>query len=225
LKSLSVDKSLPDLTDLLLRVQRCRICPTIAPYRKFPAANRGTAKHRLMIVGEAPGRVSLEHGRAFSNPSNLTIRRGFALAMAPWALELDDAFYMTDVVKCWPAKGLTANRSPVAAEVRMCAARFLGREIDIIKPHLVMTFGALAARAVIGQKLNLTEVHGKALDSGRGFKMVPLVHPSTINITGMRRAGIGSLAEYEQLLARLFRTHIPREVFAALAAGARAAAP
>lgn len=220
-----MDKSLPDLADLMARVEHCRICPTIAPYRKFPAAHRGTAKHRLMIVGEAPGRVSLEHGRAFSNPRNLTIRRGFALAMAPLKLELDDAFYMTDVVKCWPAKGLTANRSPVAAEIRTCAERFLRHEIELIRPHLVMTFGALAARAVTGQKLNLTEVHAGVLDSGRGFKVVPLVHPSTINITGMRRAGIGSLAEYEQLLARLFRTHIPREVFAALAAGARAAAP
>jgi len=223
--SLSVDKSLPDLAGLLARVDRCRICPTIAPYRKFPAPNRGNPKYRLMIVGEAPGRVSLEHGRAFSNPRNLTIRRGFALAMAPLRLELDDAFYMTDVVKCWPAKGLTANRSPVAAEIRICADRFLRHEIDLISPLLVMTFGALAARAVTGQKLSLTEIHGKALDSGRGFKVVPMVHPSTINITGMRRAGIGSLAEYEQLLARLFRRHIPREVFAALAAAARAPAP
>ena len=106
----------------------------------------------------------------------------------------------------------------------MCTGRFLRHEIDIIRPHLVMTFGALAARAVTGQKLNLTEIHGKAMDSGRGFKLVPLVHPSTINITGMRRAGIGSLAEYEQLLARLFRMHIPREVFTALAA-AHAGAP
>jgi uracil-DNA glycosylase family 4 len=221
---LNVDKFSPQIVDLMARVARCRICPTIAPYRKFPAPNRGTAKYRLMIVGEAPGRVSLEHGRAFSNPRNLTIRRGFAQAIAPGVLELDDAFYLTDVVKCWPAKGLTANRSPIAAEIRTCADRFLRHEIELIRPHLVMTFGALAARAVTGQKLNLTEVHARALDSGRGFKVVPLVHPSTINITGMRRAGIGSLAEYEQLLARLFRIHIPGEVFAALAASARAAA-
>ena len=219
-----MDKFSPEVVELMARVARCRICPTIAPYRKFPAPNRGTAKYRLMIVGEAPGRVSLEHGRAFSNPRNLTVRRGFAQAIAPAALELDDAFYITDVVKCWPAKGLTANRSPVGAEIRTCTDRFLTQELELIRPHLVMTFGALAARAVTGQKLNLIEIHGREIDSGRGFKVVPLVHPSTINITGMRRAGIGSLAEYEQLLARLFRMHIPREVLAALTAGAQSGA-
>jgi uracil-DNA glycosylase family 4 len=212
-----VDKTVVDLTELLKRVERCRLCPTIAPYRKFPAPNRGTAKYRLMIVGEAPGRVSLDNGRAFSNPRNLTIRRGFARAIAPVAVELEEVFYLTDVVKCWPAKGLTANRSPNAAEIRTCAGRFLSHEIDLIRPHLVMTFGALAARAVIDQKVSLTQLHGRAIDSRRGFKVVPLVHPSTINITGMRRAGIRSLPDYEELLARLFRVHIPREIMAELA--------
>jgi DNA polymerase len=224
LKSLNVDNFPPPLARLMAQVERCRVCPTIAPYRKFPAPRRGTTKYRLVIVGEAPGRVSLEHGRPFSNPRNLTVRRGFALAVAPVALELDDVFYVTDVVKCWPAKGLTANRSPVAAEVSTCAERFLRRELELIRPHLVITFGALAARAVTGRKLSVGDVHAQALDSGRGFKLVPLVHPSTINITGMRRAGINSLTEYEELLARLFRTHIPPEVFAAIAAEASARA-
>lgn len=212
-----MDKAVADLTELLLRVERCRLCPTIAPYRKFPAPHRGTAKYGLMIVGEAPGRVSLNNGRAFSNPRNLTIRRGFARAIAPAPVELEEAFYLTDVVKCWPAKGLTANRSPNAAEIRTCAGRFLSQELDLIRPRLVMTFGALAARAVIDQKVSLTQIHGRAIDSPRGFKVVPLVHPSTINITGMRRAGIRSLPEYEELLARLFKAHIPREVMVELA--------
>src|ERR1700733_8705655 len=50
------------------RVNRCRECLTIAPWRKFPLGRRGTTRFGLMILGEAPGRVSLETGRPFSNP-------------------------------------------------------------------------------------------------------------------------------------------------------------
>jgi len=210
-------KTPSEFAELLRQVQRCRVCPSIAPYRKFPTASRGTPKYRLMIVGEAPGRVSLEHGRAFSNPRNLTIRRAFARAVAPLVADLEQVFYLTDVVKCWPAKGSKANRSPTGPEVRTCANRFLRREIELIKPRLVMTFGALAARAVIGTNVILSDIHPRPIDLADGVKVVPLVHPSTVNIAGMRRVGIGSLPEYEEVLAELLRAHLPADVLLAVA--------
>ncbi|HTY56606.1 MAG TPA: uracil-DNA glycosylase family protein, partial [Candidatus Binataceae bacterium] len=107
------------------RALRCRVCPTIAPYRKFPRASHGTPRYGLMLIGEAPGRVSLDNGRAFSNPRNLTIRRAFSQAVAPRDFQLEEIFYLTDVVKCWPASTSGANRSPSRLETITCLERHL----------------------------------------------------------------------------------------------------
>lgn len=203
----------PSDTDVILRrwwrtTVRCRQCKTIAPWRKFPPASRGTARFGLMILGEAPGRVSLDNGRGFSNPRNLTIRRAFARAVAPKQLELEDLFYLTDTVKCWPGSPSGANRAPREGEVRLCVTSHLGRELAIIRPRLILAFGARAARAALGYAVRLSLDHGMARHTVEGVRVIPLMHPSTANIAGMRRAGISSLADYEDRLARLIRSEL-----------------
>lgn len=208
-------KSVPSDPDRILRrwwrgTVRCRLCETIAPWRKFPSGSHGTPRFGLMILGEAPGRVSLDNGRGFSNPRNLTIRRAFARAVAPKQLELEELFYLTDTVKCWPASASGANRAPRANEVRLCIARHLGSEIGIIRPRLILAFGAHAARAALGYPVKLSLAHGIARRSVDGVRVIPFMHPSTANIAGMRQAGISSLADYESRLARLLRSELQR---------------
>jgi uracil-DNA glycosylase len=190
------------------RVDRCRECATIAPWRKFPLGRRGTARFGLMILGEAPGRVSLEHGRPFSNPRNLVIRRAFARAVAPREIEPEKMFYFSDTVKCWPSSASGANRSPNAAENATCVARHLMRELAMIQPHLIIAFGARAAAAALGAPVKLAAMHGKPVVVGSGIRVIPLMHPSTINIAGMRRVGIQSLDDYEAQLTQLMRVEI-----------------
>ena len=187
------------------RANRCRECPTIAPWRKFPLGRRGSARFGLMILGEAPGRVSLDHGRPFSNPRNLVIRRAFARAVAPRTIEPEQIFYFTDTVKCWPSSATGANRSPNAAENSTCVARHLTRELELVGPRLIIAFGARAAAAALGAPVKLADLHGKPLTNRAGIRVIPLMHPSTINIAGMRRVGISSLDDYEAQLAGLIR--------------------
>jgi uracil-DNA glycosylase family 4 len=190
------------------RVDRCRECPTIAPWRKFPLGRRGTARFGLMVLGEAPGRVSLEHSRPFSNPRNLMIRRAFARAVAPRAIEPEQIFYFSDTVKCWPSSATGANRSPRAAENSTCVSRHLTRELDLIRPRLIIAFGARAAAAALGAPVKLAAMHAKPVTGAAGIRVIPLMHPSTINIAGMRRVGIQSLDDYEAQLATLIRDEI-----------------
>lgn len=184
-------------------VNRCRECATIAPWRKFPLGRRGTVRFGLMILGEAPGRVSLEHGRPFSNPRNLVIRRAFARAVAPRVIEPEQIFYFSDTVKCWPPSATGANRSPNAAENSTCVERHLTRELELIRPRLIIAFGARAAAAAIGAPVKLAAMHGKPIIGIDGRRVIPLMHPSTINISGMRRVGINSLDDYEAQLTQL----------------------
>lgn len=183
---------------------RCRICPTLSPWRKFPPSSRGTPRYRLMILGEAPGRVSLENRRPFSNPRNLTVRRAFARACAPLIIEPEEVLYFSDSVKCWPASKTGANRSPSAVETATCISRHFLKEIAIVRPQVIFAFGARAAAAALGHAVKLSAIHGQSFTNEAGVRVVPLMHPSTINIAGMRRVGIYSLEQYEEQLAALF---------------------
>jgi DNA polymerase len=190
------------------RVNRCHECPTIAPWRKFPLGRRGTVRFGLMILGEAPGRVSLEHGRPFSNPRNLVIRRAFARAVAPREIEPEQLFYFSDTVKCWPSSSTGANRSPSTAENSTCVARHLRHELELIRPRLIIAFGARAAAAALGAPVKLAALHGRPVVTDGALCVIPMMHPSTINIAGMRRVGIRSLDEYEAQLVALLRAEI-----------------
>lgn len=185
-------------------IQPCRLCPTIAPWRKFPLGRRGTACYGLIVLGEAPGRVSLDNGHPFSNSRNLTIRNAFARAIAPLTIAPEEVLYFTDTVKCWPASPSGANRSPSAAENALCVSRHLSRELAIARPRAVFAIGARAASAVLGHPVKMIELHGRWITTPAGLRVLPLMHPSTINIAGMRKAGIRSLLDYEERLAELF---------------------
>ena len=187
---------------------RCRVCPTIAPWHKFPPASRGTPRLGLMILGEAPGRVSLDNRRPFSNPRNLTVRNAFALAVAPLKLEPEQVLYFSDTVKCWPSSPSGANRSPTAAENAQCVARHLPHELAIVQPRVIFAFGARAAAAALGRSVRISELHGSVVERPDGIRVAVLMHPSTINIAGMRRVGIASLSDYEEKLAALFRAEL-----------------
>ncbi|MGA2411523.1 MAG: uracil-DNA glycosylase family protein [Candidatus Binataceae bacterium] len=189
------------------QVERCQICSTIAPWRKFPLGRRGTARLGIMVLGEAPGRVSLENARPFSNPRNLTVRNAIARAIAPMTLAPEEVLYFSDTVKCWPSSPSGANRSPTAAENATCVSRHLAAELAIARPRVIFAFGARAAAAVLGRPVKMLDLHGVWIEAG-GLRVLPLMHPSTINIAGMRKAGISSLLVYEIRLAAFFRTEL-----------------
>lgn len=159
-------------------------------------------------MGEAPGRVSLANGRAFSNPRNLTVRRAFARAISPLTLELEDVFYLTDVVKCWPSAPGGGNRSPRVSELSKCIERHLGHELEMVHPRLVFAFGVRATTAALGYSVDMVAAHGRSRVGNGGIRVIPLMHPSSINVVGMRRVGIRSLSDYEERLASLFRAEL-----------------
>jgi len=164
----------------------------------------------MMILGEAPGRVSLDNGRGFSNPRNLAIRRAFASAVAPRQAALEEIAYLTDTVKCWPASPSGANRSPLGSEVRTCVGRHLATELAIVRPRVIIAFGVRAAAAALGFEVQIGLAHGKAHRSLTGVRVIPLMHPSTRNIAGMKTVGITSLEDYERRLTIIFRDELAR---------------
>jgi uracil-DNA glycosylase family 4 len=194
------------MQQLLQDVEACTECPTLRPHRKFPATVHGTPAYGLVLIGEAPGRVSLEHGRPFSNPRSRVLRDAFCALHHPCFRQLEDVFYLTDVVKCHPSSADpgSANRSPSIRETRTCTSRFLVRELAVVAPRAVVAVGRLATEAVLGSRVRMAAVHGRWMSHPAGFQLLPLMHPSPRNRRALAEVGMAEPAAYRRYLSRQF---------------------
>lgn len=193
----------PGLPLLQQQIARCTTCDSMKPWRRFGPAASGTAGTGYLLVGEAPGYVSWKQGRRFTGPAGLLIRRSLARLAHPRFRDLEDLFYMTDTVKCHPAAhaDASANRSPRRAEIRACAGH-LSRELAILKPSVVVTFGKAAERAVaeaVGQEAGLQSL----------VRLVAFPHPSPRNRRTILQA-YPSMDAFELAVAGTFRRLIKR---------------
>jgi uracil-DNA glycosylase len=134
-----------------------------------------------MIVGQAPGSTECETGRPFGGPSG---ERLFDwLEQAGWD---ENSFratqYMTAITKCYPggaSKG-KGDRAPTRAEQKLCAP-FLERELALVQPEIIVPVGSLAVRRFVG-RVRLADVVGTAVETKEGQVLIPLPHPSGVNL-------------------------------------------
>ncbi len=119
------------------------------PWRQFRPEAYGDRSTGYLLVGEAPGHISLIKGRRFTGPAGMLIRRALQSVGDPRYRDLEDLFYMTDVVKCHPAPAANpaTNRSPRRTEVQTCSS-YLLQELEVLRPSAIVTFGKTAAEQV-----------------------------------------------------------------------------
>jgi len=180
-------------------ISSCTTCPGLKPWRQFGPDAYGTASTGCLLVGEAPGYVSWKNRRRFIGPAGLLIRRALARIGHPCYRDLEDLFYMTDAVKCHPAPAgnPASNRSPRRSEIKNCAG-YLARELAVLRPSVIVTFGKTAAEQV-GRAME--RVHGAA------FHMAPTLiafpHPSPRNQVTIGKR-YRSVAALERAVTRAF---------------------
>ncbi|HKV83147.1 MAG TPA: uracil-DNA glycosylase family protein [Ktedonobacterales bacterium] len=143
------------------------------------AGFRGHISDRYMLIGQAPGRLSVAEGRPFAGPSGRMLdlwlqRAGFA----PDALHRE--VYLSAMTKCDPGKHPTGNgdRKPSPAEVALCRP-FLERELELVRPRVLMLVGGMAIEAFLGPA-RLDDVVGASYERC-GVQLLPLPHPSGVS--------------------------------------------
>jgi 8-oxo-dGTP diphosphatase len=147
-------------------------------WRKFRLGALGRRDARFVLVGEAPGIASIRNGRQWTGAGGMILRR----EIRRLGLDLEDLFYLTNAVKCWPRartrpdRAGPGNRSPLASEARRCRP-FLAAELEALRPAVVVAVGAVAARAVLGRPVRLPDDHGRRVTFG-GREVVILLHPA-----------------------------------------------
>lgn len=127
----------------------------------------GSPTTRLMFVGEGPGADEDAQGLPFVG------RAGQLLNNMIGAMGLRrDEVYIANIVKCRPPN----NRVPEPEEANTCSP-FLYRQIDVIRPEVLVALGATAATCLLGQRQPLAGLRGR-VHSVRGTKLIVTYHPA-----------------------------------------------
>jgi uracil-DNA glycosylase family 4 len=174
----------------LAALQRAhRACRRCVDAGLLPAAHpvfSGAAHQRVMLVGQAPGRVEVDASRPFAGRAGRQLMRWLERGGLGAEEEVRRRVYITAMTTCFP--GRTADgrgdRRPSAREVALCS-EWLDRLIALLHPKLILPVGTLAlSRFLPGRTLD--EVVGRALDAAgedlggapRPPVLLPLPHPS-----------------------------------------------
>jgi DNA polymerase len=127
----------------------------------------GNPRARLLFVGEGPGADEDLQGEPFVG------RAGKKLDDMIRAIGLERSdVYIANVVKCRPPK----NRDPEPDEIETCSP-FLARQIEAVRPRVIVTLGAPATRTLLGTREGITKLRG-TWHTYRGIPVMPTFHPA-----------------------------------------------
>jgi DNA polymerase len=126
----------------------------------------GNPDAELMFIGEGPGRDEDMQGKPFVG------RAGQLLTKMIEAMKFSRReVYIANIVKCRPPE----NRAPEGDEVEACLP-FLMRQIELIKPKVIVLLGAIPAKSLLGVA-GINQARGKWFDV-MGIKTMPTYHPA-----------------------------------------------
>ena len=144
----------------------CTRCPLHTGRNKLVFGD-GSPSARLMFVGEGPGADEDAQGLPFVGKAGQLLNN----MIAAMGLKREDV-YIANVVKCRPP----GNRVPEQEEGATCSP-FLFRQIDVIRPQVLVALGATAATWLLGSRQPLAGLRGR-VHLVRGAQLVVTYHPA-----------------------------------------------
>ncbi len=158
-------RSLEDVATLIAVCRKCKLCDSRT--NTVPGEGPGTAK--LVVVGEGPGRTEDETGRPFVG------RAGELLTKILEAIKLPrEQVFICNVVKCRPPE----NRLPQYDEIAACLS-FLYRQIELVKPKVILAMGGTAAQSLLNTKQSLGALRNQ-VHRFRGIPLLVTYHPAAL---------------------------------------------
>jgi DNA polymerase len=145
----------------------CTRCPLAYAGRHTIVFADGDPNATLMFVGEGPGADEDAQGLPFVGKAGQLLNN-MIMAMG---LKREEV-YIANIVKCRPP----GNRTPEFAEASTCS-QFLLKQIDIVRPKVIVALGATAATYLLGVRQSLSSLRGR-WHSTRGAKLAVTYHPA-----------------------------------------------
>ena len=155
------------LERLRAEIGDCTRCPLAYAGRHTIVFGTGDPNAQLMFVGEGPGADEDASGEPFVGKAGQLLNNMIgAMGLAR------EQVYIANIVKCRPP----GNRTPEFVEATTCS-QFLLRQIDIVRPKVIIALGATAATYVLGVRQSLASLRGQWFSS-RGAKVAVTYHPA-----------------------------------------------
>ncbi|MEO7167225.1 MAG: uracil-DNA glycosylase family protein [Spartobacteria bacterium] len=164
------------LDEHVARLRNCRRCPLMHP----PPVSGGAVVSKVLLVGQAPGVREPVVGKPFAWTAGKTLFRWFEEVTGLTEESVRAKIYFAAVCRCFPGKAPGgSDRVPNPEEIANCSS-WLERELEILRPRLVIPVGKLAIAqfipvakldTIIGQSFRVRR-------AGQLFDLIPLPHPS-----------------------------------------------
>src|SRR5687768_5304345 len=164
------------LQELRKEARSCQACPLWANSTQT-VFGAGDPHARVMLVGEQPGDEEDKKGLPFVGPAGRLLDRALEAA----AVEREH-LYVTNAVKHfkWQQRGKRRlHKTPAQREIDACH-QWLEREIESIKPHVIVALGSTAAKAVIARDFKVSLQRGQFVDSPLAPYVFATLHPSAL---------------------------------------------
>jgi DNA polymerase len=163
-----IDLALPDtLKSLQKQSENCHLCD-LSKSRSKVVFGEGNPHADILIIGEGPGATEDSTGKPFVGRSGELLSKMLENVLGLTREEV----YITNIVKCRPPN----NRVPTPTEAHTCQP-YLLKQIELIKPKLILTLGATAYHYLTGDDSGITKVRGTVHTYGDTL-LVPTYHPS-----------------------------------------------
>ncbi len=167
---LSNVENLDNLYDIINKFDGCQ---SLKSQNSKTVIYDGVKTAKIMLIGEAPGEEEETQGVPFCGQSGQLLDK----VLATINIERKTNLYITNSVFWRPP----ANRKPTTAEIEICRP-FLEKQIDLIKPNLIILCGATPVSSLIKSKESLGDLRQKIIDyttlNGTKTQCVAIYHPA-----------------------------------------------
>lgn len=157
--------SLEEIAKLVSACQRCDLYRTAT----MAVPGEGSPNAGLMCVGEAPGANEDATGRPFVGQAGQLLTK----ILAAIDLKREDVF-IANVLKHRPP----GNRNPLPEEVDACRP-YLVRQVELIRPKVIIAFGTFAAQTLLDTKLTIGKLRG-LVHRYHGVPVIVTYHPAAL---------------------------------------------
>ncbi len=167
------DEALKKIKDEVVALSASPLYAERVKNKYFPVIGEGNHSAEIMFIGEAPGENEAKTGRPFCGRAGKVLDE----LLESVGIARKDV-YVTNIVKDRPPK----NRDPFPDEMAIYAP-FLDRQIEIIKPKVVVTLGRFSMQYVMGryglewELDSISKLHGKTFQTSN-FKLISFYHPA-----------------------------------------------
>ena len=142
---------------------RCKLCKS----RKNIVFGEGLPEAELMFIGEGPGRDEDIQARPFVGSAGKLLT-----SLIEKMGMTREGVYIANIVKCRPPN----NRDPEEDEISACMP-FVERQIQIIRPKVIITLGRVASQALLNTKAPISRLRGTFFEH-RDIPVMPTFHPA-----------------------------------------------